>query len=92
MATISQTRRLERVEHILGSGTGVLDFAIEGQDDYLTWLGSEDADWSVEGVDRIENAEEDRFVIFPEDEFFVCEIEAEAEEHNSGPVRCWSDD
>lgn len=92
MATISQTRHLECVEHILASGTGVLDFAIEGQDDYLTWWGSGDADWTVRGADSIENAEEDRFVIYPEGEYFVCEIEAQGEEGNSGPVRCWSED
>lgn len=92
MATISQPRRLERVEHILGSGNGVLDFAVDGQDDYLTWWGDEDADWTVEDVDRIENTDEDRFIIFPEGDYFVCEIEAQGEEHNSGPVRCWSEE
>lgn len=91
MSTITQPRRLERVEHILGSATGVLDFAVKDQNEYLTWRGSEDAEWNVEGVDRIENAAEDRFIIFPEGEYFVCEIEAQREEHNYGPVRCWSE-
>ena len=92
MSTISQSTRLERVEHVLGSANGVLDFAVEGRNEYVTWWGVEDAEWTVEDVDRIENAEEGRFIIFPEGDYFVCEIEAEAEEHNTGPVRCWCED
>lgn len=91
MSTISQPRRLERVEHILGSGSGVLDFAVEGQNEYLTWWGSEDAEWLIEDIDRVENAEEDRLIFYPEGSYFVCEIEADGEEYNTGPVRCWSD-
>jgi hypothetical protein len=89
MPQVSQRTVLEGVEHILGSGNGTLDFAVEGENQYYTWRGNEDAEWDVENVDRIENAEEDRFVIYPEGEYFVCEIEAEREEGNSGPVHCF---
>lgn len=92
MSTITQTTRLERVEHVLGSANGVLDFAVEGRNEYVTWWGTEDAEWTVEDVDRIENVDEDRFIVFPEGEYFTCEIEADDEEHNSGPVQCWCED
>lgn len=80
--------RLEDVEHVLGSGNGVLDFAVEGRNEFVTWWGTEDAKWTVEDVERIENADEDRFIVFPEGEYFTCEIEVEDEGYNSGPVRC----
>ena len=92
MSTISQSTRLERVEHVLGSANGVLDFAVEGRNEHVTSWGTDDAEWTVEDVDRIESAEEGRFIIFPEGDYFVCEIEAESEEHNTGPVRCWCED
>ena len=87
MSRITRTTRLERVEHILGSGSGVLDFAIEGEAAYRTWEGKEDADWNVEDVDSVENASEDRFLIYPEAEYFTCEIDADR-----GVVDCWCDD
>lgn len=37
MARITQSTRLDRVQHIVGSGSGMLDFAVEGEDDYYTW-------------------------------------------------------
>ena len=89
MTRISQSIRLERVEHILGSGTGILDFAVKGEHDYYTWGGTEDSDWTVENVGRIENTTEDRYLIHPEGQYFICEIEADGEEGNEGPVRCW---
>lgn len=91
MARISQSTRLEEVEHILGSGTGILDFAIAGESGYRTWEGSEDADWTVEDVDYVENVDEDRFILYPDGEHFTCEIDADAEDENGGPVRCWSE-
>lgn len=89
MPEVSQGTVLQRVEHIIGSGNGTLDFAVEGEDQYHTWRGTEDADWNVEDVDRIENIEEDRFIIYPEKDYFVCKIEAEKEEENTGPVSCY---
>jgi hypothetical protein len=91
MTRISQTTRLERVQHIIGSGTGILDFAIEGEESYYTWDGLEDADWQIEDVASVENIEEDRFIMHPEGDFFTCEIESEEEEGNTGPVHCWSE-
>jgi len=79
---------LDRVEHILASGTGVLDFAVAGENEYYTWDGVEDADWTVEDIERAENVEEDRLVFYPAGEFFTCEIVADGEEFNDGPVRC----
>lgn len=87
MTRITQTTRLERVEYILGSGIGTLDFAIEGEDAYYTWEGKEDADWDVEDIKSIENADEDRFLIFPEQKYFTCEIDVERD-----VVRCWCDE
>ncbi len=92
MERISRPTRLDRVEYILGSGNGILDFAVDSRDEYVTWHGLEAAEWTVEDVDRIENADEDRFIVFPEGEYFTCEIEADDEEHNSGPVQCWCED
>lgn len=90
MPLVSQETVLTGVEHILGSGTGTLDFAVAGEDSYYTWHGTEDADWEVEGVARIENGDEDRFLIYPEGDSFTCEIDASGQEHNSGKVRCFS--
>jgi hypothetical protein len=87
MSHITQTTRLERVEHILGSGTGTLDFAVEGEEEYYTWEGNEDADWDVEDVESVENVDEDRFLIYPEEAYFICEIDAERD-----VVRCWCAD
>ncbi|GAB3415882.1 hypothetical protein GCM10027435_12600 [Haloparvum alkalitolerans] len=67
----------------------MLDFAVEGEDDYYTWDGNEDADWQIEDVDSVENIDEDRFIMHPDGEAFVCDIESEGEEGNTGPVRCW---
>lgn len=89
MPRISQTTRFERVEHIIGSGTGLLDFAVEGNSGYYTWEGDEDANWTIEDIDHVENIEEDRFILHPKGDYFTCEIDAEAEEGNRGPVRCW---
>ncbi|WP_232685683.1 hypothetical protein [Halobacterium zhouii] len=87
MNRITQTTRLDRVEHILGSGTGTLDFAIEGQTAYHTWEGEEDDNWDVQGIDSIKNADEDRFLIYPEGEYFMCEIDVDR-----GVVRCRCDE
>lgn len=89
MSTISQKTVLREVEHILASGSGTLDFAVAGQDNYHTWNGEEDAEWTVEDAERVENVEEDRLIIYPEGNFFTCEIEAENDEFNLGPVRCY---
>jgi len=89
MVRITQQRKFDKVEHILGSGTGILDFAIEGEDGYYTWSGTEEADWEIRDVETIENAEEDRFIIFPEGDYFKCDINAQCEEGNTGTVRCW---
>lgn len=88
MPRISQDITLDKVEHILGSGTGLLDFAVENED-YYTWEGLEDAEWTIDDIDYIENDEEDRYLIYPEGDYFICEIEADQEEANIGPVRCW---
>jgi hypothetical protein len=42
--TVTRTERLEKVEHVLASSTGILDFAVEGENEYHTWSGSEEAD------------------------------------------------
>jgi hypothetical protein len=89
MPLLTQPTTLREVEHILASGSGVLDFAVVGEQAYYTWNGTEDADWEVEDVEKVENAEEDRLLIYPEGDSFVCEITAEAEERNVGPVRCY---
>ena len=73
----------------MASSTGILDFAVEGENDYYTWRGAEKSDWEIEDVDRVENADEDRFVIYPKGDYFVCEIEADRDENNSGPVYCY---
>ena len=89
MVRISQDRRFERVEHIEVSVSGILDFAVEGDSTRYTWDGVEDADWTVDDVEYAENGDEDRFYLYPEEDYFICEIEATAEEGNEGPVRCW---
>ena len=89
MPRITQSMTLDSVEHILASGTGILDFAVAGEDQYYTWDGSEDAEWTVEDIGRAENTEEDRLVFYPEGDFFTCEITADGEEHNEGPVHCY---
>ena len=89
MTRITQSTRLEKVEHVLGSGTGTLDFAVDGESDYYTWEGTEDADWTIEDVEYVENVGEDRVVLYPEGEYFTCEINADADEGNEGLVRCW---
>ncbi|ODR80201.1 hypothetical protein BG842_02770 [Haladaptatus sp. W1] len=89
MVRISQSTHLEKVEHILGSGTGTLDFAVKGENEYYTWEGNEDADWTIKDVASIENIEEDRFILYPDGAYFICEVDADADEENSGPVRCW---
>lgn len=86
MTVVSQKTVLREVEHILGSGNGTLDFAVKGEEDYYTWNGVEDADWDVEDVARVENVEEDRFIMYPADETFTCEIGASKDEFNHGPV------
>jgi len=80
---------LDRVEHILASGTGVLDFAVADEDQYYTWDGTEVAEWTVEDVERAENVEEDRLIFYPDGDFFTCEITADREEGNEGPVHCY---
>lgn len=89
MGTITKSQTLREVEYILGSGSGILDFAVAGESEDYIWWGTENADWKVEDVDRVENDEEDRFFIYPEEEYFICEITADGEEHNEGPVRCY---
>lgn len=86
MPQITGDTRLEQVEHVLGSGTGILDLAVHGENDYYTWDGPEDVDWSIADVARVENSSEDRFIVYPEAEYFVCEIET-----SSGSIRCWCD-
>lgn len=89
MVRISGATRLDQVEYILASGTGVLDFAVEGEDGLSTWEGTEEADWEVEDAGLVENTEEDRFIIYPEGEYFVCEIESATENTEDSQVRCW---
>lgn len=89
MPVVSQKTVLRDVEHIIGSGNGTLDFAVKGEDGYYTWNGVEDADWDVENVERIENGDEDRFIMYPAGETFTCEVDASEEEFNHGPVRCY---
>lgn len=90
MPIIAQDTRLDEVEHILASGVGTLDFAVQGENNYYTWHGHEDADWVITDVELIENTDEDRILIYPSGPFFTCDIEATGEEHNEGPVRCHS--
>jgi hypothetical protein len=93
MVEITGPTRLNRVEHIIGSGTGVLDLSVVDESEYRTWIGSENADWEITGVERVENIEEDRFIIYPEEEYFICEIEAEVGSGDSSGtrVRCWTE-
>jgi hypothetical protein len=92
MPVITSDRVLENVEHILSSGSGVLDFAVSGEDEYYTWWGTEKSDWEISGVGHIENAEEDRIAIYPTGDTFYCELSASGEEFNTGPVRCVSEE
>lgn len=89
MPRITQSTTLTQVEHILGSGAGILDFAVAGEDRYYTWDGGEDAEWSIEDVAVVENESEDRFIIYPEKDYFVCEIETHEEDGEQGTVHCW---
>ena len=89
MTVVSQETVLQEVEYIIGSGNGTLDFAVKGEEDYYTWHGVENADWDIEDVDRVENIEEDRFIVYPAGKTFTCEIDASQEEFNQGPVRCY---
>jgi hypothetical protein len=88
MPTIADNLVLDRVEHILASGTGVLDFGVVGEDQYYSWWGTEDADWTVKNIGSIQNTEDDRIVFYPANDYFTCEIAADSEEDNRGPVRC----
>lgn len=88
---ISDDTVLERVEHIAGSGGGTLDFAVDGEAQIYKWQGTEDAEWQVDGVSRAENGDEDRFYLYPTGDFFTCDITADGEEYNRGPVHCWSE-
>lgn len=47
----------------------------------------EEVDWEVKDVTRVENADEDRFIIYSGGDYFVCEIEAG--EEDTGAVRCY---
>jgi hypothetical protein len=87
MSRITGNTRLERVEHILASGSGILDFAIDSDDSYQTWEGREDSDWTVEDINYVENTDEDRLLIHPEGERFTCETDAD-----HGVVRCWCEE
>lgn len=91
MVVLSDSRTLERVEYIR-VGNGVLDFAIEGENHEYTLWCSENADWTIETPGIVENSTEDRFLVKPpKGEHFICEITADGEERNEGPVRCWID-
>ena len=90
MTQITAPKRLERVEHILASGTGTLDFAIEGDSHYLTWEGAEDAKWTVDDVATVENTDEDRFILYPKGEFFTCEITSSGDGETQQTVYCHS--
>lgn len=88
MPQVSADTKLTKVEHILGSGTGTLDFAVQGETNYYTWDGAEDADWAIDDVARVENNSEDRFILYPEAEYFICEIE-DPDEVGTEEIRCW---
>jgi hypothetical protein len=88
---ITEDTVLERVEHIEGSGRGTLDFAVADEAQTYKWFGIEDAEWQIEGVSHVENVEEDRFLLYPRGDFFTCDIAADSEEYNPGPVHCWSE-
>ena len=79
MPRVSAGTTLTQIEHILCSGTGTLDFAIEGEEQYYTWEGEEDADWTVSNVERIQNEDEDRIIIWPDEGYFSCEITLDAD-------------
>ncbi|WP_158056010.1 hypothetical protein [Halorussus halophilus] len=75
MPRVSEGTKLTQVEHILASGSATLDFAVKGENNYYTWEGPENADWTAENVLRVENDDEDRLILFPENEYFTCEVE-----------------
>lgn len=89
MERISRGTTLTNVERILGSDSGVLDFEVADDDTYYVWEGEdrEDADWTVENVDRVENDNEDRFIMFPEGDGFTCEIDLNDDGWER--ARCW---
>jgi hypothetical protein len=87
MPHVSAYTKLTNVEHILGSGTGTLDFAVGGEDEYFTWDGTEEAEWSVEDVEQVDNSSEDRFILYPKEEYFICKIIDDGTEQ----VHCWCD-
>lgn len=89
MVDVSQGSKLTDVEHILGSGTGTLDFAVKGENTYYTWDGTEEATWDIEGVEKATNDDEDRFIMFPQGESFTCEITLN--ENGEETVHCWSE-
>jgi hypothetical protein len=74
MSTITEDIVLEEVDHILVSGTGILDFSVSGDDSYYTWWGAEDSSWDVSDVERVENVEEDRIILYPEAEFSPAKL------------------
>lgn len=84
---IDETTKLTAIEFILGSGAGTLDFAVEGDEEYYTWSGEEDSEWTIEDTDRVENDEEDRFILHPEDNFFTCIVDVTDEGKDT--VNCW---
>jgi hypothetical protein len=90
--TVSQSTVLQNVEYILASGNGTLDFAVDGDDEYHTWRGHEEAEWTIEDVGRVENTDEDRLVVYPGAKYFICDIRADSEESNDGPVRCYCEE
>lgn len=92
MPRITKSTRLNEVEHVLGSGGGTLDFAVESEREYYTWEGNEDADWAIEDVDCVENAEEDRFILYPDENHFICKIDSPVKEGSEAHVRCWCED
>jgi hypothetical protein len=61
--------------------------------EYYRWDGREDADWEITGVERIENIEEDRVIIYPKGEYFVCEIDVASDTGavTENCVHCWSE-
>lgn len=89
MPRLAESVKLDRVHYIVGSGTGVLDFSVAGEEQYYTWDGQKAAEWNVEDVATVDNLEEDRFIMYPDGEYFMCEIEPQGDEGNLGPVTCW---
>jgi hypothetical protein len=56
--------RPSRVQRIVGSGTEILNFAVDGKEDYYTWDGNEEADRKIEYVASVQNIVEYRFIIY----------------------------